>query len=102
MLPIIFALSMIVYTTQGASYSDLLLNDLSQLYQLQQPESGGRYGYYDDELVGRSMPDDWSVNMDDPNLFSRASIRDPELIQQLPSLWGYQSMSGEFKFQYFI
>lgn len=94
MLPIIFALSMTVYTAQGASYSDLLLNDLSQLYQLQQPESGGRYGYYDDELVGRSMPDDWTLNMDDPNLFSRASIRDPELIEQLPSLWGYQSVSG--------
>jgi hypothetical protein len=56
------------------------------------------YGYFDDELVGRSMPDDWNLNLDDSDLFSRASIRDPEFIEQYPSLWGYQSVSGKFPY----
>lgn len=95
MLPVYLAVCLtIVYHVEGASsYSDLL-GDISQLYQLQQPESGGRYGYFDDELVGRSMPDDWNLNLDDSDLFSRASLRDPEFIEQYPSLWGYQSVSG--------
>lgn len=99
MLPVYLAVCLtVVYHVEGASsYSDLL-GDISQLYQLQQPESGGRYGYFDDELVGRSMPDDWNLNLDDSDLFSRASIRDPELIEQYPSLWGYQSVSGKFPY----
>lgn len=94
MLPVMLALSLtVVYRTEAAaSYSDLL-SDLSQIYRLQ-PESGSRFGYTDDELVGRSMPDDWTLNLDDPSLFSKASIRDPEYIEQYPSLWGYQSVSG--------
>lgn len=88
MLPVVLAT--FVSLTYGASYSQLL-NDLSQLYQLKQPATGGRYGYYDDELVGRSMPDGWNI---DDSLFSRASIRDPEYIEQYPSLWGFQSVSG--------
>lgn len=95
MLPVILATFITI--TNGASYTDLL-NDLSQLYQLQQPGTGGRYGYYDDELVGRSMPDDWNLNSDDTNLFSRASIRDPEYIEQYPSLWGFQSVSGKARY----
>lgn len=96
MVPLITLLTFGLLSTNYVygTYNQLLLNDLNQLYQL-----GKLDGYYDDDLESRSSPDsDWTLSyrdptMNDPGIFSEASIRDQEFIEHSP-LWGYQSVSG--------
>lgn len=98
LLPIL-AISFLV-TEAKISQDSMAWPGLGQLYALDDLRGRLDNGYYD--LESRSSPnEDWSnVGYQEPTLnddiFSEASIRDQEYQENSP-LWGYQSVSGQYK-----